>query len=450
MYVVQIISRVLLLFLTLNTFVVKANNQLTPIEQKLRTAVEKALPNAVKELQQAININSGTMNFSGVRKVGELYDSQLTDIGFQTEWIGGAEFNRAGHLVAVHESKHANAPKVLLIGHLDTVFAEHDEFQQWQLLDEHSLQGPGVNDMKGGNTIIVTAMRVLKEVGLLSQMNIAIVMTGDEESSGRPLSKSKAAIVEYAKWADIALGFESGDSDINTAMAGRRGYVGWTLEITAKSAHSSRLFTDNVGYGAIYESARILSQFREQLSQFQDLTYNPGMIIGGTRISHDTSTYTGEAFGKSNVIASSAKVTGDIRATSGQQFAQAKQHMERIVAAAPKHIESNITFSDGYPPMAVTKGNTELLALYSQVSADLGYNKVLPANPRNAGAADISFAAAYVDMAIDGIGMMGSGAHTKDEVGDLKSFHKNIEKAAILLHRLTTTGWLIVDQNLVE
>ncbi|WP_448547042.1 M20/M25/M40 family metallo-hydrolase [Thalassotalea fusca] len=434
---VQIISRVLFVLVALNAAVVEAKNQLTPTELDIRTAVEKVLPNAVKELQQAININSGSMNFAGVRKVGDLYNKQLSEIGFHTEWLDGRDFNRAGHLVAVHKSKDENAPKILLIGHLDTVFAEHDEFQQWQLLDEHTLQGPGANDMKGGNTIIVTAMRALKEVGLLSQMNIAIVMTGDEESSGRPLSKSKAAIVEYAKWADIALGFESGDSDIRTAMAGRRGYVGWTLEIKAKSAHSSRLFTDQVGYGAIYESARILSQFREQLSEYQDLTYNPGMIIGGTRISHDTSTYTGEAFGKSNVIAASAKVTGDIRATSSAQFVEAKHQMERIVAAAPNHIESNITFSVGYPPMAVTSGNTQLLALYSQVSEDLGYNKVSSANPRNAGAADISFAAEHVDMAIDGIGMMGSGAHTKDEVGDLQSFHKNIEKAAVLLHRLT-------------
>lgn len=406
-------------------------------EQNIVKQVELSLPLALKEIEEAVNINSGSMNFEGVKQVGLLAKQQLSDIGFKVEWLDGSAFNRSGHILATHNSTNPNALKVLMIGHLDTVFAKNDDFKKFKMLSETKASGPGIADMKGGNTIIISAMRVLKKLNLLDNISIKVLLTGDEESSGRPLSLSKKAIIEGAIWADIALGFENGDNNINTGMAARRGYTGWTLNVEGKPAHSSQIFSDKIGYGAIYETARILEAFRVELSQEENLTFNPGIIIGGTSIDYDNAKSSGSAFGKSNVIAQKSIVRGDLRALSNKQLINAKQIMQNIVENNLKHTKADLVFNVGYPPMALTQGNLNLLSQYSQVSQDLGYNEVKPANPRNAGAADISFAANHVEMSLDGLGLMGSGAHTKDETADLSSLNKNIEKAAILIYRLS-------------
>ncbi|MDP5212870.1 M20/M25/M40 family metallo-hydrolase [Pseudoalteromonas tunicata] len=416
--------------------IANTTSTLNEIEHNIVTQTELLLPQTLKELEQAVNINSGSMNFTGVKQVGALAKLQLEDVGFKVEWLDGRHFNRAGHIVATHESANPNAPKIVMIGHLDTVFEADDDFQTFTRLSETEASGPGVADMKGGNAIIIAAMRILNKLDLLKDLSIKIVLTGDEESSGEPLTDSKQAIVDAAIWADIALGFENGDNDINTAMAARRGYTGWELAIKAKPAHSSRIFNPEIGYGAIFEAARILDAFREQLSSEENLTFNPGMIVGGTRIDYQKEQSSGTAFGKSNVIAQEVKVIGDLRALSVLQVEQAMAVMQKIVAAKAEHSQAELTFETGYPPMALTKGNLALLAIYDEVSRDLGYNKVVAANPRQAGAADISFAANHVEMALDGLGLMGQGAHTKDEIADLTSLKKNIEKTTILLYRL--------------
>jgi glutamate carboxypeptidase len=415
-------------------------NELDSNEERIVQQVSADIPLALKEIEQAVNINSGSMNLAGVKQVGQLAGKQLSALGFDVQWLDGSAFNRAGHIVATHKSQQPNAIKILMIGHLDTVFAQHDDFQHFEKISDIAASGPGVADMKGGNTIIISALRTLKTLGLLDNVSIQVVLTGDEESSGRPLSLSKKAIVDGAIWADIALGFENGDNNIATGMAARRGYVGWTLNVSGKAAHSSQIFSQQVGYGAIYESARILEAFRTQLANEKDLTFNPGLIVGGTQVDVDDAKSTGNTFGKSNVIAQQVTVKGDLRALSTTQALRAQKIMQAIVTENLNQTTAELVFAEGYPPMALTTNNKRLLSLYSQVSQDLGYNVVGIANPRNAGAADISFAANHVPMSLDGLGLMGSGAHTKNEVADLTSLPKNIEKTAILIYRLANNA----------
>lgn len=409
------------------------------IETQVAATVSQHLSSAVADLERAVNINSGTMNFAGVREVGSLFQTRFDEIGFTTHWVDGTDFGRAGHLVASHLSSQVNSPNILLIGHLDTVFAKDDSFQLFQEIDHRYVTGPGITDMKGGNIIMLLALRSLKELNLLDQLNIKVVLTGDEERSGKPLSASKAALIEAAEWADIALGFEDGDSNIKTAVVARRGSVSWQLNVTGRSAHSSQIFQPDVGYGAVFEAARILNTFREQLAGLGDLTFNPGLFIGGTTVKHDAQTASGAAFGKDNVISKTATVTGGIRASSKQELNQAITTMQKIVADNLAHTTATLNFDEGYPPLADSLGNRHLLSMYSAVSESLGYGKVRAVNPRNAGAADISFTAGSVDMALDGLGLMGRGGHTKDEVADMNSLEKNAQKAAVLLYRLSRT-----------
>jgi glutamate carboxypeptidase len=433
----------LLILCSLCSAFVSANQDVEPqverlVEREIVQHLDDQLDESTVLLKQLVNINSGTMNFAGVEQVGMLLKQKYDALGFTTQWLDGSEFGRAGHLIATYEStSHPDAAKILLIGHLDTVFAKDDDFQTITALANDRIAGPGITDMKGGNVIMLAALQALQKQGVLQQLNIKVVMTGDEESSGKPLSLSKKAIIDAAIWADIALGFEDGDSNIATAVTSRRGSVSWALTVKGKPAHSSQIFTDENGDGAIFETARILNEFRVQLQHEKLLTFNPGLIAGGTRVIQqgDKSNYS--AFGKNNVISKDTLVRGGIRAVSPEQLERAKVIMQNIVSQNLRHTSAVLAFQPGYPPMAQTLANLNLLALYSQVSEDLSYGKITAVNPRNAGAADISFAASHVDMSLDGLGLMGSGGHTKNEVADMSSFAKNMHKAALLIYRLS-------------
>ena len=181
---------------------------------------------------------------------------------------------------------------------------------------------------------------------------------------------------------------------------------------------------------------RILEAFRQELASEPNLTFNPGVIVGGTDIALDHDSSRGTAFGKENVVAQRVRVDGDLRAVSPEQVAMAQRRMRDIVDAHLPHTDATLAFDDGYPPMAPTAGNAKLLALYDQASRDLGFGPVAAVPPRKAGAADIAFVADRVEMAIDGIGLMGSGDHTVNEVADLATLDSQAMRAAVTMLRL--------------
>lgn len=409
--------------------------QLDATEQAMVEFIDASNAAAEELLIESVNINSGTMNFAGVREVAEHLIPHFTAIGFDARFEDGAAWGRAGHLIAEYRGT-GDGPKLLLIGHLDTVFEPDSPFQEYERIDDEIAIGPGIADMKGGNIIMLQALRALYEVGELEQMDITVVITGDEELSGDPLSLSKKALTDAAEYADYAIGFENGDGNPATANISRRGSSGWVLNVTGKPAHSSQVFREDIGPGAIYETSRILLLFMQNLQQEENLTFNPGRIIGGTEISHDAATSSGTAFGKNNVIAESTLVTGDLRAVSLDQQERARAMMRDIVADSFAHTSAEITFTDGYPPLAPTEGNRELLTVYSGASQDLGLGQVAPVNPRLAGAADVSFTAGLVEKAIDGLGMSGSGGHTIDESGLMSALPNQSKRAAVMLYRL--------------
>ncbi len=411
-----------------------AHGQLDRTEKKLVKYIDDNDAEAVALLKEVININSGSMNFDGVRKVGEVFMEKFRALGMEVEWVDGSAFNRAGHLIARIEG--GKGKKIMMIGHLDTVFEPDSPNQEWRQIDENIVKGPGIADMKGGDVIILQSLSALHDAGLLKDMNITVVMTGDEELSGRPLDLSKKALVDAAEWADIALGFENGDGDPTTAIVARRSSSGWKLTVTGNASHSSQIFKPKVGAGAIYEASRILNQFYETLSKEEYLTFNPGMIVGGTAVTYDQGKNAGTAFGKSNVVSKDVTVTGDIRCISPEQLAKTQATMKAIVSRHLPQTEATITFGDGYPPFAPSPSNYDLLGQFSKVSEDLGFGKVEPVNPSNAGAADISFTSGLVEMGIDGMGLGGADDHTINETGDLRTLPMQSKRAAVLMYRI--------------
>ena len=427
-------NRILLSLLCISTLGFNVYGQkLSKTERKIINKVQSYEDESIDFLEQVVNINSGSLNLEGVRKVGSIFRGAFDGIGFETRWIDmPEEMNRAGHLFASIKGK--KGKKLLLIGHLDTVFEENSPFQRFERKDSIAY-GPGANDMKGGNVVVLFALKALHDLNLLKNTTITVAFTGDEESTGKPLSISRKDLIEAGKEADIALGYENA-SGFDYATIARRGASGWRVETQGKRAHSSGIFNERVGAGAIFEMSRILDAFYNEVRGEEYLTFNPGTLLGGTFVEYDKQTSSGEVFGKSNVVAQKAVVNGGLRFISEEQKENARAKMREIVAQNLPQTSASISFVDSYPAMGPSEGNLAVLAILDQVSKDMGQGGVEPYDPLKRGAADISFVADYID-GIDGLGTMGTGAHTPQETVNLKTMNTLIQRSALLIYRLT-------------
>ena len=423
----------LLLFSGFST--VHAQQKLSRTEKQLVKLVSANNDEAIAFLEEVVNVNSGTLNLKGVRQVGALFEGAFDAIGFETQWEEmPEEMNRAGHLIARIEG--AQGKKLLLIGHLDTVFEENSPFQTFERVNDSIAKAPGGNDMKGGDVIILYALKALRQAGVLDNASIEVVFTGDEESTGKPLSVSRKSLVEAAKRADIALGYET-STGFDYATVARRGASGWHLVTHGKRAHSSGVFSERTGAGAIFEISRILNGFYNEVRGEELLTFNPGLLYGGTFMEYDAKSGEAQVFGKTNVVAQKAEVRGGLRFITEEQKERARTKMREIVNTGNlPQTSAEITFTDSYPAMPMTDGNMALLNQLSDVSVALKQGAINAYDPGKRGAADISFVAAYVDGALGGLGSMGSGAHTPQETVNLKTFEALTQRTAVFLYRL--------------
>ncbi len=411
-----------------------AEAQLSDTEQQIVMTVDRQFEDGMAFLERVVNINSGSGNHAGVRAVGAEFARAFEPLGFEARWIEMPDsVISAGHLFL--ERRGTNGKKLLLIGHLDTVFEEDSPFQTFSRNDTIA-RGPGASDMKGGNTAILQAMRALDEVDALEGASIVIAFMGDEEETGKPTSVSRAELVRVAQRSDAALAFEGGPGDLSTISVARRGISSWYLTVTGITGHSSLVFGDQYGYGSIYGAARILVAFQEELVGEEYITFNPGTILGGTDVEYDRKTARGSAFGKTNVISRTTIVGGDLRTISAEQQERVRNSMREIVAREIPGVTAEIEFQDGYPPMGPSEGNRALLAMVDQISRDMGDGSVTEYDPGERGAADVSFVAPYVD-GIDGLGVAGFEEHSPGEYVDLRTFPTVIKRAALLVYRLT-------------
>lgn len=400
--------------------------QLSGEEQKIVSYIDGNIENAVSLLEKTVNIESPTEDIEGVKNVGMVYKKEFDSIGFTTKWLEmPAEMKRGGHLVA--ETKGTKGKRLLLLGHIDTVL-RGEKFRR----EGNLVYGTGTADMKAGNIVIFYALKALYAAGALKDTQVIVMLTGDEEDSGNPIEISRGDMISLAKRSDLALSFENGGNNIATVA--RRGIGDWVLEVTAKTGHSSAIFKESMGDGAIFEASRILSQFYETLKGEKYLTFNPSIISGGTEV--DVKTDTLSATGKTNVVAAKAIVRGDLRYISNEQQEAARNKMREIVAKSLPGTSAKITFYDGIPAMSPTEGNYELLKKLDKVSQDLGFGEIKPLDPGERGAGDVSYVANLIPS-LDGLGATGGKSHAKGEFADLETLPKQIKRAALLIYRLT-------------
>lgn len=412
-----------------------AQAQLSPAETRAVAVVDAEHERSVALLQTLVDQNSGTMNLAGVAKVGAMVRSELEPLGFQVRWKPMPQTKRAGHLIAVHPGK-PGTKRLLLIGHLDTVFERDSPFQRFVRKGD-SAQGPGAGDDKGGMVVMLSALRAMKAAGLLDGANIEIVLTGDEEDAGDPVEIARADLIAAGKRADVALDFE-GLSVVDGRDMGsiaRRSSNTWTLTTTGKTGHSSLIFSDSYGDGAINEMARILAAFRKDLPE-PNLTFNTGVVAGGATAALDADGVRATATGKGNIIAATAVARGDFRTLSEDQTQRVRTKMTAIVARHAPGTSATISFESGYPAMPPTAGNRGLLDRLNRVNRDMRLPEMAALDPLKRGAGDIAFVAGDVDGLI-GLGTASSGDHAPGETVDLGSIRRQAKRAAILMARLS-------------
>jgi glutamate carboxypeptidase len=416
----------------------------TPLEKQMAAMIDVNNSADQAFLEQLVNINSGTMHLAGVAAVKDVLMPRVQALGFRVRWTPMDNVTaRAGDLVAEHPCPAGTGhcgKRLLLIGHMDTVFEPSSTFQHYAPVatsNGKAATGPGVADMKGGLVIMLAALHAMKQAGVLEHSEIRIVLSGDEERAGAPIEKARHDLVEAAKQSDVALEFEPSvrqDDGRDTISIARRSSTMWHIEAAGLSGHSSQIFGDHFGYGAIYELTRVLDAFRTQLPE-DGLTYNVGMILGGATAQVNAEQTGGEATGKDNVIPPAAIAYGDLRTLSNDQTARVEEKMRAIVAQHLPKTDAKITFSEGYPAMAVTLAGRELLREWSDASEALGLGPVAEAGPMTRGAGDISFVASYLPGLV-GVGALGKGAHAEGETVFLDSLPSQAKRNAVLMERL--------------
>jgi glutamate carboxypeptidase len=411
-----------------------ADARLTAAERAMTRTIDAEQERTITMLEKWVNQNSGTMNHEGVEIVGRMLRSELEPLGFDVEWIDMKAVDRAGHIIARHKGD-GRGKRMLLIGHLDTVFELDSPFQSWERQGDWAV-GPGTVDDKGGMAVMIAALRAMHRAGTLKNADITVVLTGDEEDPGRPLGISRSDLVAAGKWADVALDFEGLVRLDNRDMGSvaRRSSGRWTVTTTSQTGHSSTIFAPDTGYGAIYELARIIDSFRREIGE-DKLTFNVGLIGGGERVELDRDKIRMQVAGKTNIIPATAIARGDLRAVDEGQVERTRARMKEIVGQSLAGTRAEISFEDGYPPMAATEGNRALLRQLNRVSRDMGVAQLDELDPMRRGAADISFVAQDVD-GLAGLGAAGRNSHAEGETVDIPSIFLQAKRAAILMSRL--------------
>jgi len=366
-------------------------------------------------LRTMVNIDCGTFNRDGVNRIVDLCEARFREGGWDVERIGqvpGTDGPELGDQL-VGTLRGAGGARVLMVGHMDTVFEDGTASERPFAIRGERAYGPGVSDMKGGLLAGFFALDVLRDAGIDGFERITYVCNPDEEI-GSP--SSTGTIGRLAADHDAALILESGRAN-GDVVSSRKGTADFVIRIHGRAAHAG--VEPDEGRSAVIEAAHKAIEIADIHRRWPGVTCNVGVLRGGTR---------------SNVVAEEAVLEVDLRSPELATLEEAKRAIEAICAGSViDGVTVSVRSDTGHRPMEKSNASQRLVDVAVSVADELG---VALSDTATGGASDGNTTSAAGCPTLDGLGPVGGAAHSPDEWLDLESVVPRIALLAGVITRV--------------
>jgi glutamate carboxypeptidase len=356
-----------------------------------------------KRLEELVSIDSGSGDRDGLRAMADRVAGFLDEAGMAVSLVpaGGPD-------AVVGRLRGTGHGRVLLVGHLDTVFPSGTAAARPFTVDASGrARGPGVCDDAGGLLAGVAAVEVLRDLGCSAFGEIVLLATPDEEI-GSP--GSRELLAEFGEWADVALGLECARAD-GALVSGRKGVADVAVRVIGRAAHAGT--EPGAGVSAALAVARLALAVDRINGRWSDVTVNAGVLRAGER---------------PNVVAAEGLLVAEVRAARTAHFDGALAAIRDLVAA--ETVDATVTVEAPVPPWTATGGTHRLLARARRVGAGLGVDV---RHTVTGGCGDANLLALHCDAVLDGLGPVGGNDHSSDEYLDLASVPSRVALLAGLI-----------------
>ncbi len=374
-------------------------------------AAQAQVESFLSDLAQLVNIDSGTYTPAGVARVSDALQWRFEASGALVERVDGKQYGP--HLVARWPG--AGKGRILLIGHMDTVFPEGEVGRRPFRVEEGRAYGPGVMDMKSGLLVGVYTARLLRDEAPWAEL---VMLCNSDEEIGSPSSHDLVA--HLASQADAVLVLEP-NSRVDKVTIARKGVATFRLDVTGLSAHAG--VEPGKGRNAIVELAQRLLAVHALNGTIPGVTLNVGVVQGGER---------------PNIVAEHAHGLVDVRAPDPAGVAAVEAALRAIAEAAPTIAETETQLSGGFlhQPFTQSEASAHLFALAETVARELGYTLTGGAT---GGGSDGNTAAAIGAPTLDGLGPVGGHAHNPGEYIEIASIAPRIALLSGVIARVGAT-----------
>lgn len=378
----------------------------------------------VTVLQTWANINSGTDNLEGLQQMLSTLESAFDILDGDMKAIplpSHIQIDSKGQTIeepsgkALMISKHPFAPiKVLLGGHMDTVYPLNSPFQSTELLDKNTLRGPGVADMKGGLVILLIALVALERSPFAGKIGWEVLITPDEEI-GSPGSES--LWIHSAARNTLGLLFEPAFND-GAIVSSRKGSANFTIVVKGRSAHAGRDFYS--GRNAISALVRFIIEAEKLNDQKKGITLNVGHIEGG---------------GPVNIVPDLAIGKLNVRMVDDKDLPYLREKLHQITAAGHEYEGVSLVLYEhsARPPKPFDHAHQKLFRNLQKCASDLGTS--LQERP-SGGVCDGNILSAEGLVSLDTLGVVGGNIHTTNEYVVLSSLSERAMIASYFLMKL--------------
>ena len=372
----------------------------------LASTVEAQLPRYLAELESLVNIDCGSYTPEGVNRIAGFCTDALSAMGASverrpTEGLGDLVIGRLP----------GDGPRLLLIGHMDTVFDPGTAAERPFRREGDRALGPGVTDMKGGLLAGLHALAALQASGI--RPAVTYVCNPDEEI-GSPFSGPHIRRLAAEHDAALVLECARANGDIVSA---RKGIADYHVEITGRAAHAG--VEPEKGRSAVVEAAHQVLALTALNGRWPSVTVNVGVIEGGTR---------------PNVVAARCGLKVDLRAASVAEFVAASSELERLVSTRTvEGTQAELNRVASHQPMERSHATARLVGLAQEIARELGFSVN---DAATGGASDANTCAAAGLPVLDGLGPVGGDDHSPDEWLDVTSIVPRTALLAGLISRI--------------